>query len=426
MSSTINLSFESPDTTTIDSQPDTSAWNEIRHNLENGEVAGSDFLGWLDWPDTIDEALIDRIEQVAAEIRSSADVFVLAGIGGSYLGARAVIEALSEPGNGPEIRYAGNQLSGPYHEQLIDDLDNQSVYVNVVSKSGTTTETALAFRLLRNHLEDRWSSEEVADRIIATTDSEEGALVDAAKEEGYRRFVIPDDVGGRFSVLTPVGLLPITVAGINIRDLLDGASRMRDRVRESDSSIAVRYAHLRHTFYQEGMTQELFATFYPELSFVGDWWQQLFGESEGKEGEGLYPATVDFTTDLHSMGQYIQEGPRQLFETMPVIENRPETPVVPDDSDNLDGLNYLSGRPLEEVNREALEGTVEAHAEGGVPVVKLTIPTLNEDYLGRLLYFFKYSCALSALKLGVNPFNQPGVEAYKNNMYRRLGRPGYE
>jgi glucose-6-phosphate isomerase len=424
MESKLSVNIDWPETVEAPGAPGDKL-AAVQEDLESGSVPGSAFLGWLDWADRIDEELLERVESVAAEIREHADVFVLAGIGGSYLGARAVIEALGDPGEAPEIRYAGNQLSGPHHERLLEDIEGRSTYVNVVSKSGTTTETALAFRLLRHHLENRYSEEECARRIIATTDAKEGALVEAAEEAGYRRFVIPDDVGGRFSVLTPVGLLPIAVAGIDVRSLLEGARRMSKRVRDQFESPATRYAHARNYLYEKGMTHELFGSFYPELSYVGKWWQQLFGESEGKEGEGLYPDTVEFTTDLHSMGQYIQQGPRQLFETMPVIDERSSRPEIPYEPNNLDGMNYLSGQPIETVNREALEGTVEAHVDGGVPVIKIGIPRLNADYLGRLLYFFMYSCALSALKLGVNPFNQPGVEAYKTNMFRRLDHPDY-
>ena len=423
MGNELTVRIQEPKSISVRSQFD---WKQTQKDLESQNVPGADFLGWLDWPLEIPDDLIHEIEEVAEEIRERADLFVSAGIGGSYLGGRAVIEALGGQKDGPEIRYAGYHLSGPQHRRLLEDLEDQSVYVNVISKSGTTTETALAFRLLRNHLTEHWDEDEVARRVIATTDAQEGALVEASKEAGYRRFVIPDDIGGRYSVLTPVGLLPIAVAGINIRALLQGAGEMRERVQLESESPAIQYADWRNQLYEQDKSIEVFSSFYPELGYMGKWWQQLFGESEGKQGKGLYPDTLDFTTDLHSMGQYIQQGPRMMFETIPVIEDRPERPRVKKDPENLDGLNYLSGHTLEKINREALEATIEAHVDGDVPVIRVEIPRLNAHYLGQILYLFMYSCGLSALKLGVNPFNQPGVEAYKNNMYRRLGRPGYE
>jgi len=387
----------------------------------------SNMLGWLQLHERIAGDPLRRIQDVAAEIREQSDVFVSAGIGGSYLGARAVIEALkphrSLRDRSPEVLFAGHHLSGPYHDSLLKYLDGKNVYVNAISKSGTTTETALAFRLLLNYLDERWDPEDVSDRIVVTTDAEQGALKEISEKRGFRSFVIPDDVGGRYSVLTPVGLLPIAVAGINVEELLEGAGEAARQLRGSmeQAEPAIRYAAARNYLYEEGYGTEIFASFYRELRYFGKWWQQLFGESEGKEGKGIYPATVDNTTDLHSMGQYIQDGPRNLFETFLRIESRPEQPVVPDVSDAVDGLDELVGMTLEEINRQGLEGTIEAHREGGVPVMTMTVDELNANRLGQLIYFFEFSCALSALTLGVNPFNQPGVEAYKNNMNNLLG-----
>lgn len=401
-------------------------------NLLKKSVPGSDSLGWLEWPRQVEAELVERINELADEIQEEAELFVSTGIGGSYLGGRAVVEALRPfdqlTDYRPEIGWAGNQLSGNYHERLLAAVEQKSTFVNVISKSGTTTETALAFRLLRRKLENKYSAEECRKRIIVTTSRDSGALAGAAEEKGYRKFVIPENIGGRFSVFTPVGLVPVAAAGLSIKDLLQGASEMARKLSDSKTgaSSALRYATVRNAFYRQGGKLELFSSFYPELSYVADWWQQLFGESEGKDGEGLYPATADFTTDLHSLGQYIQDGPNQLLETIPVIKQQPGELEVPKTEANSDELNYLAGRSFSEVNREALVGTRNAHLDGGIPVVSLEIPQLNAYWLGGLLYFFQFSCALSALTLGVNPFNQPGVEAYKSNMYKRLGKPGYE
>ncbi len=417
-------------------EPDlTPVHNEVREvyeRLMDGDVPGSDMLGWLELPERMTGEVLSRVQEVAGEVRRRGDVFVTAGIGGSYLGARAVIEALRPfrrwSREEVSVRFAGHQLSGPYHAGLLEALEGESVYVNVISKSGTTTETALAFRLLLDHMKDRYDPEEWTRRVLVTTSADTGALLAASRQHGFRRFVIPDGVGGRYSVLSPVGLLPIAVAGIDVEALLDGAGSMARRLNQSpgEAEQALRYASVRNHLYRQGWGMEVFASFYPECRYLGKWWQQLFGESEGKEGKGLYPATVDNTTDLHSLGQFIQQGPRDLFETMLRFEHRPEHPRVPEDPASEDGLEYLAGQSLEEINREALEGTREAHLEGGVPGVTFTLPELNARTLGGLLYYFEFTCALSAVTLGVNPFNQPGVEAYKTNMYRRLGKPGYE
>ena len=402
---------------------------QVQTNYENllaGQVPGNDYLGWLDWPLKVEPQLLERIEERAEKIREEADLYVSTGIGGSYLGARAVIEALRPYGelteNRPEIVWAGQNISGTYHAALLKSMEQKDTHINVISKSGTTTETALAFRLLRQALEDKYGSREASRRITVTTSRDSGALASAASEKGYEKFVIPEDVGGRFSVFTPVGLLPIAVAGIDIRDFLAGAAELAEKYREDFDAarLPARYAAARNQFYSNGGRVELFASFFPEFSRVGAWWQQLFGESEGKEGKGLYPATVDFTTDLHSLGQYIQEGPRHLLETMLSIKE-PEQPLqVPAAGEDADGLEALAGRSFADINRQAEAGTRAAHLEGGVPVIDIKLQKLDSHNLGALLYFFMFSCALSALTLGVNPFDQPGVEAYKKNMNNRL------
>ncbi|MFP4686740.1 MAG: glucose-6-phosphate isomerase [bacterium] len=419
-------------------------WPNLPENLEDvhkevekwypkllaGEVPGSDYLGWINWPLADNKNLVRKINTIASEIREEADFFVSTGIGGSYLGARAVIEALKEKevilGDSPEILWAGHNISGSYHRYLLDKINSGSTYVNVISKSGTTTETAIAFRLLHKFLTGKYSAEELAKRIVVTTSRDRGALIEAAREEGYRNLEIPDDIGGRFSVFTAVGLLPAAVAGIDIQQLLDGARAMATRLTAEPrlAGEAIHYAAARNAFYRSGGRVELLASFYPRLSRLGGWWQQLFGESEGKEGKGLFPAAVDFSTDLHSLGQYIQEGPRDLLETFITLDEEPETIEVPENKNSSDGLNYLAGKELAEINRQAMLGTRSAHTAGGVPTISFKIDQLNEYYLGGLLYFFQFSCALSGLTLGVNPFNQPGVEAYKTNMYKRLGKPG--
>jgi glucose-6-phosphate isomerase len=405
-----------------------TGWYE---KLLKGTVPGSDYLGWLDWPLENHETLLDDINTMASEIQEEADYFVSAGIGGSYLGARTVIEALKAPevflDKKPQVLWAGHNISGSYHKSLLKKIEDSSVYINVISKSGTTTETAIAFRMLREKLKEKYSSSEMARRIIVTTSSDRGALIEAAQENGYRNLEIPDNIGGRFSVFTPVGLLPAAVAGVDIEELLAGARAMADRLKSGPDGAreAIHYAATRNAFYRNGGRLEILASFYPELSSLGKWWQQLFGESEGKDGKGLYPAAVNFSTDLHSLGQYIQEGPPDRMETFICMEEEPETIKVPNSESSSDGLDYLAGRTLAEINRQALIGTRSAHVSGGVPAVSLHLPKLNSAWLGALLYFFQFSCALSALGLGVNPFNQPGVEAYKTNMYKLLGKPGF-
>ncbi len=395
---------------------------------------GNDFLGWIDLP-LQEEALVSRILDDASRIRKMARLFVVIGIGGSYLGSKAVIDALGDPflpyrsdTDAPRVVFAGENLSGEYHARLLRLLDANDYAVAVISKSGTTTEPAVAFRLIRQHLEKKYGKEGARERIFAVTDASRGALKNLADAEGYTSYVIPDDVGGRFSVLTPVGLLPIAVAGFDIRALLEGARAMRTLALQSDDPAVnpcVQYAAARNMLLQAGFSIEILAAYEPGLASLVEWWKQLYGESEGKEHKGIFPAGVNFTTDLHSMGQYIQEGKRNLFETVLSISHTAGTLAVPADPGDADGLNFLTGMPLSEVNRMAALGTLLAHVDGGVPVMTLGLPTMNEHHLGELIYFFEFACALSGYTLGVNPFDQPGVEAYKKNMFALLGKPGY-
>ncbi len=397
---------------------------------------GNDFLGWIDLPDQIHAHLLDKIEKVAADLRKKSEIFVVVGIGGSYLGARAVIEALNNHfaqlknnEDAPVILYAGQNISEDYLHDLLEVLNEKDYSLTVISKSGTTTEPALAFRILRNHLENKYGVEEARKRIVAITDKEKGALKQLADEEGYETFVVPDDVGGRYSVLTPVGLLPVAVAGYDIRALLDGAKRMKTHV-EKDYSIATNpvsaYAAVRNELYRKEKTTEIMVNYEPRLFYITEWWKQLYGESEGKEHKGIFPAGVSFTTDLHSMGQYIQDGLRNIFETIISVELPDNELQVPADKKNLDKLNYIAGMPIHEVNRQAELGTTLAHLDGGVPNLRITIPRVNEEMMGELIYFFEMACALSGYILDVNPFDQPGVEAYKKNMFALLGKPGFE
>ena len=397
---------------------------------------GNDYLGWVDLPLHMDAPLVDRIMSDAAKIRQMAEIFVVIGIGGSYLGSRAVIDALGNPfqslmgGMGStQIIYAGENLSEDYHARLLALLDKKEYAVAVISKSGTTTEPAIAFGLIRQHVEARYGKEGARERIFAITDSSRGALKKLADAEGYSSYVIPDDVGGRYSVLTPVGLLPIAVAGFDIRQLLGGAVRMRETAVKSaslDENPCARYAAVRNILYRQDKVVEILVAFEPSLLFMIEWWKQLYGESEGKENKGIFPAGVTFTSDLHSRGQYIQEGRRMLFETVINVESPLNRLSVPNDPENLDGLNFISGKRLYEVNMQAELGTMLAHIDGGVPNLRVMLPAINEYYLGQLIYFFEFACALSGYTLGVNPFDQPGVEAYKKNMFALLGKPGFE
>jgi len=402
--------------------------------LNKGTGPGSDFLGWMSLPEDIKPQL-ERIEKVAGRLRSISDLTVVVGIGGSYLGSRAVIEALSHSFTSlrkdrhHEIVFAGQNLSEDYLSELLDVLDVSNYSIVVISKSGVTTEPAIAFRIIKNHLEKKVGKKEASERIVAITDSKKGALRPLADANGYETFVIPDNIGGRYSVLTPAGLLPIALSGIDIRTLVEGAASMEAVTRNNrnaSTNISLIYAATRNLIMQSGRTTEIMVSYTPKLHYFAEWWKQLFGESEGKEGRGLFPAAVDFTTDLHSLGQYIQDGQRIMFETVLSVTEPKRELRVPKEEDNADQLNYLSGQRLSEVDHNAEAGTILAHHDGNVPVILLTIPKLNEYYIGQLFYFFELACAVSGYILDVNPFDQPGVEAYKKNMFALLNKPGYE
>lgn len=404
--------------------------------MQNKQGAGSDFLGWMNLSNIINEDLIKDIEDKATEIRKKSDLFVVIGIGGSYLGAKAVIEALNSNfehldnnKKDPLIIYAGQNICEDYLSELLDILDKKDYSLAVISKSGTTTEPALAFRILKDHMEKKYGKEDSKDRIIAITDKTDGALKELSNNEDYKTYIIPDDVGGRYSVLTPVGLLPIAVAGYNIRELISGAKILESRCNTSSSvkiNPAALYAASRNALYKKGKQIELKVIYNQKLYYLTEWWKQLYGESEGKENKGIFPSNLIFTTDLHSMGQYIQEGLRNIFETVLSVEKPMRELKIPTNNKNLDKLNYLAGKNLDEVNKMAELGTMLAHVEGGVPNIKISIPRINENYIGQLIYFYEMACALSGYILGVNPFNQPGVEAYKKNMFALLGKPGFE
>lgn len=407
----------------------------ISASLENGTCAGSDFLGWMHLPSSIDKAMIDDIKATAAVLQENCEVVVVAGIGGSYLGAKAVIEALSNHFSSlkksaelPQIVFAGHNISEDYLFELTEFLKNKKFGVINISKSGTTTETALAFRLLKKQCEEQMGH--LAKKcIVAITDAVKGAARVTADKEGYKSFIIPDNVGGRFSVLTPVGLLPVAVAGYDIEQLVAGAVQMEKDCASSVyayDNIAAIYAALRNTLYASGKKIEILVNFSPKLHYVMEWWKQLYGESEGKDNKGIFPASVDFSTDLHSMGQWIQQGERSIYETVISVENVEHKLEVPFDELNLDGLNFLAGKRVDEVNKMAELGTQLAHVDGGVPNIKIVIPQISEYYIGQLFYFFEKACAISGLMLGINPFNQPGVEDYKRNMFALLDKPGYE
>lgn len=409
----------------------------VQEALENGTCPGNDFLGWLHLPSSITPAFLDEVQACANTLREKCEVVVVAGIGGSYLGARAVIEALGNSfawlvndKKNPTILFAGNNIGEDYLAELTDYLKNKKFGVINISKSGTTTETALTFRLLKKQCEAQRGKEEAKDVIVAITDAKKGAARTCADKEGYKSFVIPDNVGGRFSVLTPVGLLPIACAGFDIKALVQGAADMEKATGKDaalQENIAAQYAVVRNALYREtGKKIEIIVNFQPKLHFIGEWWKQLYGESEGKDHLGIYPAACDFTTDLHSMGQWIQEGERSIFETVISVEQPNKKMLFPKDEENLDGLNFLAGKRVDEVNKMAELGTRLAHVDGGVPNIRISLPELNEYYIGQLLYFFEIACGISGNLLGVNPFNQPGVEAYKKNMFALLNKPGYE
>ena len=401
--------------------------------LSNNE---KEFLGWLELPTNYDKKEFARIKKAAKKIKNDTDVLIVIGIGGSYLGARAVIESLTntfynmmsdEKRKTPRIMYAGNNLSPNYLNDLLEFIEDKDISINVISKSGTTTEPAIAFRIFREVLETKYGVEEARKRIYVTTDKKKGALKGLADEEEYETFVIPDNVGGRFSVLTAVGLLPIAAAGINIDKLMQGAKEAQDKYSDGNLKYnsCYKYAVIRNILYNSKKTTEILVNYEPKLQYFTEWWKQLYGESEGKDGKGIFPAGVNFTTDLHSMGQYIQEGRRNLFETVINIEKPASNIKINMDNDNVDGLNYLAGKTLDYVNKKAMEGTVLAHVTGNVPNIMLSMEKLSPENIGHLIYFFEKACAMSGYILGVNPFNQPGVEEYKKNMFRLLEKPGY-
>ena len=393
---------------------------------------GSDFLGWVDLPENYDREEFDRIKAAAEKIRKDSDVLIVIGIGGSYLGAKAAIDFLSGPffnyNSSTQIFFAGNSISPNYLKELLKTIEGKDVSVNIISKSGTTTEPAIAFRIFKEYLEKKYGKEEAKKRIFATTDKARGALKNLADKEGYETFVVPDDVGGRFSVLTAVGLLPIAVCGADIDKLMQGAKDAKDLYSSEnlEENDCYKYAAIRNLFYKNGKTVEMLVNYEPELQYLIEWWKQLFGESEGKDQKGIFPAGASFSTDLHSMGQYIQDGLRNLFETVLYVENSKDDIVLGTDAENVDGLNFLSGKTVDFVNKKAFEGTLLAHTDGGVPNLVIKLKALDEYTLGQLFYFFEKACGISGYMLGVNPFNQPGVESYKKNMFALLGKPGDE
>ena len=410
----------------------------VAHELiHEKKGAGSEFLGWVDLPKNYEEDFLQDIQETAKLVQKNSDVLIVVGIGGSYLGTRAAIEMLNHhfynllpktKRKTPEIYFAGQNISGKYLKDLLEIIEEKDVSINVISKSGTTTEPAIAFRILKDSLERKYGKEDAKKRIIATTDKEKGALRQLATEEGYKTFVIPDDIGGRYSVLTAVGLLPIAVSGIDIREIIKGASRAYDDLGVSDleSNSCYQYAAARNILSRKGKFIELLASYEPSLACFGEWWKQLFGESDGKNLGGIFPTTVNFSTDLHSMGQYIQQGLRIIFETVLHVEKVDESMKVLKNDKDLDGLNYLDGKSLKHVNDKAFEGTLIAHIEGGVPNLIISIPELTPYYFGYMVYFFEKACAIGGYMSGINPFDQPGVEEYKKNMFKLLKKPGYK
>ena len=408
-----------------------------REVLVGKSGAGNDFLGWLDLPVDYDKEEFDRIKKAAAKIQSDSDVLLVIGIGGSYLGARAAIEALRHSfynmvdksvRKTPEIYYCGNNLSSTYISDLVDVLADKDFSINVISKSGTTTECSVAFRLFKEMLEKKYGKEEAAKRIYATTDKERGALKTLSNEEGYETFVVPDDVGGRFSVLTAVGLLPIAVSGADLDKLMAGAANGREYCLNTayDDNDALKYVAVRNVLHEKGLGMEILGNFEPALHFITEWWKQLYGESEGKDGKGIFPAGVDFTTDLHSLGQFIQEGTKNHFETFLNVKNPRRSVIMQEEPVDLDGLNYLTGKTVDFINKCAMNGTILAHVDGQVPNIRIDLEDISEETIGELFYIFEFACGVSGYVLGVNPFNQPGVESYKKNMFALLGKPGFE
>lgn len=411
--------------------PQVKAAHELLHS---GTGLGNDFLGWVDLPTNYDKEEFARIKAAAARIQKDTDIFIVIGIGGSYLGARAAIEFLKSPlynakkKDTPDIYFAGNSISGTALQELLTLCEGRRVSVNIISKSGTTTEPAIAFRVFRDYLEKTVGPEEAKKRIYATTDRARGTLKELADKEGYETFVVPDDVGGRFSVLTAVGLLPIAVAGCDIDALMAGARRAQEELSSTDlnENDCYRYAAARNILLRRGKAVEMMVSYEPQYALMSEWWKQLFGESEGKDGKGLFPASAIFSTDLHSLGQFVQEGSNILFETVVQLDRPQIEKVIESDTENADGLNFLAGKTMDFVNKKAFEGTVLAHADGGTPTLVIRVAAAEEEALGYLIYFFEKACAISGYMLGVNPFNQPGVESYKKNMFALLGKPGYE
>lgn len=408
-----------------------------KEQLIGGRGQGSDYLGWIDLPINYDKEEFAGILKAAARIQEDSEVLLVIGIGGSYLGARAAIEFLrhsfynsvsSKIRKTPEIYFVGNNISSTYMNHLKDVIGDRDFSINIISKSGTTTEPAIAFRIFKKLLNDKYGKKEAAKRIYATTDKSKGALKNLATEEGYESFVVPDDIGGRYSVLTAVGLLPIAVSGADIYKLMEGAASMRKYCLETpyEENDSLLYAAIRNILLRKGKSIEILVNYEPSLHFVSEWWKQLFGESEGKDQKGIYPASVDFTTDLHSMGQFIQDGQRTMFETVVNIEKSSEEIIIDKEDVDLDGLNYLVGKSVDFINKNAMKGTLLAHTDGNVPNLMINVPEQNEFYLGQLFYFFEFACGISGYMLGVNPFDQPGVESYKSNMFALLGKPGYE
>ena len=406
-------------------------------NLEEKKGPGAEFTGWTDLPVNYDKEEFSRILKAAEYVKENVDVFICIGIGGSYLGAQAVIDALSnhfslgidkEARKAPQVIFCGNQISGRYLEELLEYVKDKEIALNVISKSGTTTEPAIAFRVFRNYMEECYGKEEAKNRIFVTTDKQKGALKELSNQEGYESFIVPDEIGGRYSVLTAVGLLPIATAGINIEELMQGAAKGMETfsVENIEENPAYQYAAVRNALYRKGYGTEILVNYEPSLRNLSEWWKQLFGESEGKDQKGIFPASVNNTTDLHSMGQFIQDGKRDLFETVIWIESANSSLEIPEDEANLDGLNYLAGKNMHEVNEKAMLGTVLSHVDGGVPNLKVSVDELNAFTLGELIYFFERACAISGYLNAVNPFDQPGVEGYKKNMFALLGKPGFE
>ena len=437
-----NISFDITKASSFLSETEISYLGEsiksAHTKVHEGTGAGSDFLGWVELPENYDKEEFARIKKAAADkIKSDSEILLVIGIGGSYLGARAVIEMLNsnfynvlgnEERKTPRVLYVGNNISSTYMYDLLQVIEGKDISLNVISKSGTTTEPAIAFRILKDYMEKKYGKEEAKSRIYATTDAQKGALKGLAMEEGYEQFVVPDNVGGRFSVLTAVGLLPIAVSGVNIDELMRGANDAR--VEYSNPNVleneCYKYVAARNALYSKGKTTEILVNYEPNIQYFGEWWKQLYGESEGKDGKGIFPASVNFSTDLHSMGQYIQEGRRNIFETVINVEKARHEITIEANEDNADGLNFLAGKTMDFVNKKAFEGTLLAHNDGGVPNLIVNVPELTPYYVGKLIYFFEKACGLSGYVLGVNPFDQPGVEAYKKNMFALLGKPGFE